>query len=351
MQAIKGNTTQDWQYYPPRIPEKKYQKRSKPNQTKNSGVRKSNNGFLTTVFKPLHVSLFYSEYSEDNYKYLYESIMNYSRLLKRELQVNYDPFNWKILFEKFGEILPLNNQYKLVINEENKSVKIELWLYDDQYNNNCLYYLPCGIIDQTEGKFREILITFFRLLRHKQMFNVITESGFFEMMSEQLDEDEDEDKNSDWFINLKEYMNGYKSDLLDIISMKPKCSIVRLEKIVSDFKPVCRRESNLKLLILEGLVLLKKKNRILRYGTSSEADYDYYTICIDEVIQIIYEADSFEEEYIRYLNESAQESGLEFISSGKIKLTPTTKRLLKPDKYVINFMNWLKNLNDELYYI
>lgn len=351
MQTLSGNAAQNRADNPEGIPAEKYPYRSKPDQAKNSRGGKPANGFLTTVFKPLHAGEFYPEYSEGNYRRMYESVMNYARLLKRELSVKYDPYDWKTLFDSFGKALPGDNEFKLAIDDKEETLKIELWLYDDRYNDQRLYYLPCGIIDRSEGLFREILVSFFRLLRHRQGFNVITESCFFEMMEEQLDEESEEGQESDWAAHFNLYVNGYKKGLFDLISLKPKHSVKALEKMVCGFHPQCRCEANLKPLILEGLELFKKRKKILWYGTCPQEDYDTYTVGIDEVIQISYQADSYQDEYIRYLNETAQESGFEYISAGKMELTPTTKRLLKPDKYVIRFMDWLNRLNDELYYL
>lgn len=351
MQTLIGNAAPNRPDNPAGIPAEKYKDRSRPGQAKNSRAGKPANGFLTTVFKPLHAGEFYPEYSEVNYRRMYESVMNYAGLLKRELSVKYDPFDWKTLFDRFREVLPENNEFKLAIDDDEEILKMELWLYDDRYNDHHLYYLPCHIIDGSEGLFREILVSFFRLLRHKQRLNVITETCFFEMMEEQMSEEGEDGQESEWYADLNPYVNGYKKELFDLISLKPGISVQALEKIVCGFCPKCRRESNLKPLILEGLELFKKRKPILRYGHFPEEDYDTYTVGIDEVIQISYQADSFQDEYIRYLNESAQESGFEFISAGKMELSPTTKRLLKPDKYVIRFMDWLNRFNDELYYI
>jgi hypothetical protein len=349
MQRTIGYKPQAGAYNVPGIPAEKHRGRSQTDKVQRAGAGKPADGFLTTVFKPLHIGLFHPEFSEANYKYIYDSLMNYSRLLKREFRVEYDPFDLKGLCDKFRDILPGNNEFRLIIDDDEQ--RLTAWLFDDRYDDHSLYFLPCGLIDRTEGLFREILTSFFQLLRHKQHLRLVTQTGFYEMMDESISMEDGLDPECDWVVTFREYESGYKRALLDIIAAKPGYSVSQLRETVQGFSPRCNRESNLTQLILEGLEFLSGRKRILGYGVPPDGCSDDYTVSADEVIQISYGPDPFEEEYIRYLNESVQDSGFDFISGGRIMLSPETKKLLKPAKFVVDFMNWLNNLNDELYYL
>lgn len=349
MQAVTQNASRYWSYPLSGVRKKKHiERREEPKKTV-AKVRKSNNGFLTTVFKPLYVGLFNPIFSEKNYRYIYNSMMNYARLLGIKLDVAYNPENLKELYFSFRKILPPNQDCRLKTNEEDN--KIKLFIHDNLYENNHLYYLPCNIIDKQEGLFRDILLVFFAHLHQKQRIDLITEGMYFEMISEQIECNEDDDVDKEWLAEINYYKKGYKKDLFDLIEGKPRSSLKELHKQLKAIKPNNQRQINLIKLMVEAIPLLAKDKCIFHYGMPPDyCGEDDYTIEMGEIIKIIYEYDFLVEDHVQYLNECAQESGFDFICAGVKEITPKTKCPLKLDKYVIDFMNWIDKFEDELYY-
>lgn len=311
-------------------------------------VRKSNNGFLTVVFNPLPLGDFNPLFSEENYKHLYESILVYARLLGSGKKLDYDPRDFESLYKFLQDILPVNQELRIG-SEDDESLR--LWVFDTQHEDNTLYYLPCSIITRSEGLFRDILVSFFALLQKKQRLTPLSESMYFEHIQEEFYSSDEEDLDEGWVELVKRYTEGDICEILELIEKKPKYSVQRLRKVLSEFIPHSRREQKMKELITEGLKFLSKRISIRTYAIAPDIDQDYaWAIEIDNVIQIIYDADAVNESQVQFYNECAQESGFEFISGGWIEVTPNTTSLLKISKYVRDFMNWLNRLNDELYY-
>lgn len=313
-----------------------------------SRVRKSNNGFLTVVFNPIPLGDFNPLFSQENYKYLYESVLVYSRLLGCAKKLDYDPRDFESLYKFLQDILPANQELRIRAEEDNS---LRLWLFDTKHEDNTLYYLPCSIIARSEGLFRDILISFFALLQKKQSLTPLAETMYFEYINEEFYSCDEGDLNEDWIELVKRYMEGDICEILESIEKKPKYSVRKLKQVLSDFIPNNRREKNMKELIGEGMEFLSKRSSVINYAIPPDLDEDYsLAIDIENVIQIIYDSDAVNQSQVQFYNECAQESGFQFISGGWIEITPNTTSLLKINKYVRDFMNWLNRLNDELYY-
>lgn len=312
-------------------------------------LRKSNNGFLSVVFKPFPIGEFNPLFSQENYSYLYESVLVYTRLIGGHSDpLNYDPMNFEALHKYLCKCLPAGQECRITARDDER---LQLWVFDTEHEDHTLYYLPCNIIARSEGLFRDILILFFALFQQRQRLTPLSESMYFEYIREEFYSIDEADLDKDWVELVKRYFEGNIGEILELIEDKPGNSVKRLRQLLSGFIPGNRREHNLKKLIAEGLKFLSKKGSIRNYAVPPEVDEDYaWAIEIDNVIQIIYDADAVNESQVQYYNECAQESGFEFISGGWIEITPQTTELLKISKYVRDFMNWLNRLNDELYY-
>lgn len=311
-------------------------------------VRKSNNGFLTVVFKSFPIGDFNPLFTEENYKHLYESALVYARLQGSSKPLVYDPMDFEVVYSYLGDVLPKSQECRITAEDDNR---LRLWIFDTEHEDHTLYYLPCSIIARSEGLFRDILVSFFSLFQHRQRLTPLGESMYFEYIREEFYSTDEADLDEDWVELVKRYFEGDIGEILELLEEKPKYSIRKLRKILPEFVPNNKREHNMKMLIVEGLRFLSRKGFIRTYAVPPDIDEDYaWPVEIDNVIQIIYDSDAVSESQVEFYNECAQESGFEFISGGWMEITPQTTSLLTVSKYVRDFMNWLNRLNDELYY-
>lgn len=346
--AIVEDAPRNRQNLPSGIQTKGYKPGSEYRKKAKSRVRKSNNGFLTVVFKPLPIEDFNPLFSEDNYKHLYESVLVYARLLGYDKPLEYNPMDFEAPHTYLQELLPGNQECRIMAEDDNR---LRLWIFDTEHEDHTLYYLPCSLITRSEGIFRDILIAFFSHFQQKQRLTPQEESMYFEYIREEFYNTDEADLDEDWVELVKRYFEGDIGEVLESIDRKPKYSLRKLRQLLSEFIPANMREQQLKKLIGEGLKFLSKKGSIRTYAVPPDIDENYaWPVEIDNVIQIIYDSDAVCESQIQFYNECAQESGFEFICAGWMEITPETQSLLTANKYVRVFMDWLNRLNDELYY-
>lgn len=316
---------------------------------KNIAQERPANGFLTARFSPIPISDFDPLFSHKNFMYLYKSVKNYLGLLGVETKTNPDSKDIEALCKELGEHLEQHQEYMLY--EKDGCLHLKVMDNREDYQ---FYFIPCAIIDRTEGILKEILVSFFSLLQRSQRLTPLSESYFMEMMYEDVycqRWDNDTDNPSEWDLLLKEYQEGNIRQTLDLVEKDNKYSIPEMKGIIKEYIPASEKESSLLGIILKGLDLFRQGKAILHYAKYPDIDYDYYpAIDIDRIFQIVYDDDLMLENQIDFTMHEVQESAFEFISGGSIELTPETKEVLKIDEYVIDFIDWLKMLCHELYH-
>ena len=322
---------------------------SEQNKEGTQEVGKSTNDFLTAVFKPIHIADYEPLYSKENYNYLYESAKNYARLLKKSFNLPKQYRNFQELYETFRDLLPDKSRLELVQEGDYLSFQV----IDDR-EEGLLYLIPCEIIDSTQGELKEIYISFFRLLRQSQgLSSLLEENPCFDMICMDLPERELTEDDDEWLHLLANYSDGDINKTLKLIEETSDYTIGRLRNKILKYIPQSEKEKKVLALMLEGLSLFSKKKPIVRYAFFPKEDEEYhdtyYSLPIDRIIQIVYSTkDLLFENLFDWTCDEANQGGYDIISGGDLLITPNTDKPLKPDTYVIKFLEWLNKLCYEL---
>lgn len=316
-------------------------------QKKTTEVGNPVNGFLTTVFKPFYEADVNPMFQPDSYHYLYDSAKNCAGLLGENFVLDPDPRNFEAICDKLNSLLPNDMEVRLF--EKNNKIHLKII---DNLADNLLYYIPCKIIDETEGEFRNILIEFFRLLQDKQRMTPLLESQHFEMWKEEVEsyyENTEEEPEDEWMELVKRYIEGDISQTLNLVDQKPEFDVYSLRALIDLYKPASAKEKKILSGMRKGLKLLKTGKVLLHYTNAPRLRSEEYPVDADETFMIIYDDDLILENLIEYMNNYAYESGYEFFSSVNRTVTPRTKGLFKPDKFVIEFLEWINDFCYVLY--
>lgn len=319
----------------------------KKQQKATTAVREPVTGFLNAVFKPIQETDVNPLFRPGNYYYLYNSAKNCAGLFGKDFDLEPDTQNFEVICDKLDSLLPAGMEARLY----EKDGKIHLKIIND-LSDNLLYYIPCKIIDESEGEFRDILVEFFRLLQDGQKLTPLLDSQHFEMWQEEVETYEDDTgtrPDDEWVKLLKRYTGGDISDTLNLVNRKPVSDVSSLNARIKCYKPVCTGEKELLSCIRKGLGFLKTGKALLHYTNAPRLHSGDYPVDADNTFMVIYDDDMILDNLIRYMNDYACESGYEFFSSVNRTVTPRTKGIPGPDKFVDGFLKWINDLCYVLY--
>lgn len=311
-------------------------------------VGKPANDFLTAVFKPVHISDYDPLYSKENYNFLYDSARNYARLLGKEFNLAKRYRDFEKLYDTFRGILPADQKCEITQHEG----ELMFHVVDDREEGN-LYYVPCEIIDRVEGALRDIYLCFFRLFRQSQGLSPLLEDPCFEMICGDLPDRELTEEDDGWLHMLYSYQKGEICKTLELVDEEPQYTIRQLGNRIKKYVPQSEKESKILSLMLEGLELFRQGKPIMKYGFFPYEDSDfydtYYPVQLDRIILILYNTDDgLFENLFEWTCEEANQGGYDILSGGDLLITPQTKKLLKPDVYVEQFLKWINRFCHEL---
>lgn len=319
------------------------------------------NDFLTEEFCNVPVSEMDPLFSDVNYRYLYESAKNYSRLLEKDFTTEYNPENLHELYDDLDKTVSTRHQLSLVDQDGILHFRI-----DEVCHGQVLFYIPCEILDKTTGQFREILLQFFRILKfvHKLIAqkNSYHCEGLFEELEyqEELIKEGNEEEasealdelDSDYLQLLKSYHNGDISITLDQINEVPAYTPGELLGITEKYTPADYKEKKLLSVVNRGLRdFLLSEDNIFNYVGMPDFDPEsgYTPMGADELIMIIYADDVICGSMIESVNCECENGESTYFCSGQLKLTPNTDTLMSKNDFVEPFLNWVLELCKELY--
>ena len=323
---------------------------------KTTGGRPSSN-FLNTVFRPVPVTRLNPLFNRNNYDFLYRSARNYSCLLGSSFDYLPKEKDFTGLFRYFEGLLP-DGQH-LLLTRENKKLLFKVRFGDDFLFGE-VFFIPIEILNKTEGMFRDILLSFFRLFHYAHHFSpkenfydyeMIVDS-YFEEWYEIEHEDDSELRNF-----LKAYREGYINDTFSLIYQKPCRGVEELEKLIENYTPRNIMEENLVTSIKQGINIINRGKNIFRYvcrpGKTDEnfydADEEDGMIEAERMLRFIYSRyDYVSESYLECINAESGNIANEYFPRGSLVLTPDTKGLLKVD-FVECFFTWLTEFINVLY--
>jgi hypothetical protein len=257
------------------------------------------------------------------------------------------------LFRYFERLLPEGQH--LLLTEENKKPAFEVWFGDDFLTGE-VFFIPIAILNQTEGAFRDMLLTFFQHFQQTHRFPPKGSFCDYEMIVEYYEEFHDRKEDPAVWDFLKAYREGYINDTFSLIYQKPGRSIGELEKLVESYNTKNKMEERLIASIRQGInILLMDKNIfefILRPGENDENFYDADDECIidaERMLRFVYSgSDYVSESYLEYLNTESQDFANEYFPRNSLTLSPDTDKLLEVD-FVECFFTWLTKFINILY--
>jgi len=303
--------------------------------------------FLTAEFKKYPITRFSLRYSEENYYFLYRSARNYAKLIGQDWEMEPDGYDFSKLYRHFNSILPQWQECEFYMHDNT----IYFHVIDNHWDED-LHFIPCCIIDSVEGELKEIYRDFFTLFQYTQGLTVIKDDPVYSIMGGDIERGKaDED-----VIELyKEYQVGEIGKTLDSINVKPGTTIRELKNRILKFNPRAKEEPGILLLMLEGLELFRNKNKITKYYFFPYENDDYYNaycpVDYNRILMIGYDMDMISDCIREWVWEEIQENGAEVLSAGDKLITPDTCAAMKPEKFVIDFYNWLKRFENELSYV
>lgn len=302
--------------------------------------------FLNTHFTPYPVVKFSDLYSQENYDFLYRSAKNYLKLLGKDIGIKSDGYDFIKLYQHFNLALPEHQECELYRHADT--------IYLHVIENNAgweLYYIPCAVIHRVNPVLSDIFIDFFRLFQHTQKLAALKEDPVYEIFIGDTGHYALKDKEERKKLT-ENYKNGHIGEILDKIAEEPVTSITKLKNRIKKYDPR-PEEAGIIALMLEGLELFRRKEAITKHTFFPYETEDYYNcywpVEADRTLMIIYDKDMLSEFISEWITEEAQEQSAEIYSAGSKIITPWTRAPLKINQYVIDFFNWIKRFEYELY--
>ena len=311
------------------------------------------NDYLKEVFREIPLLELEPIFSEPNYNYLYDSAKNYFRLLGEEFAVQYNPSELRNLYDSLDNVL---KRGVLSIIEKDDSLSFRI---DEPCRTQTLFYIPCEILDKTNGRFREILLHFFRILKYVHNLTSLKDNYSYSAILDELNYQEelrqecgDTEMYYEHETRLKSYRDGDIGSTLSLVDKLPDYAPGELIDIIEKYSPASEKEKALLSVIHKGLdEFLCSEDSIFNYVGTPDFAPDSGNTPMDSkgLFMIIYAADLVCENMIEYINSDCQECESEFFCSGQIELTPDTDVLMEKNDFVEPFLDWLIELSDKLY--
>lgn len=327
-----------------KLPENRYKRKK---EKSHSRVQDPGNDFLKEQFNDISLIDNDPLFSEKNYAYLYDSARNYAGLLENEFTEAYEPKEFRKLYTALDSIIPQGQ----VLSLSEREGLLYFSVSEPSYSN-MLFYIPCEIVDKTEGKFREILLEFFRILKFTQGLQAQKDSYHCDGLFQEIEmyEDEGIEVRHEHLDLLKSYNDGAIGKTLSLINEHPEYAPNELRSILAKYEPASDREEKVLKLIDEGLELMEPEIPILRYAKAFDLDPDgYIPMGAEELIMIVYADDWMVGQMIESVNVSCSECEPELFCVGDLDLTPQTDCLMRKDGFVESFISWVLKLCNELY--
>ena len=314
-----------------------------------SKIDRPRNDFLRKRFKPLKAVSVLPEFSDENYNFIYDSAKNYSNLLGSSFDLPHDG-DFAKLYTALGKIIKQKDQ-RLIFIDEDGDLKLKV-SYKTDFLQKWVYFIPCRIINFSNGRFKEIMA---RLLRCFIGNGVTTVYDFwdYEMITDSWECNDIEHDDPETFELLKSYTEGDIKQAFKYIQSFPYDLLV-LEKMLRRYKPSNEHEAKLIELAQEGVEIFNLNEAIFSYVVGPDEvdeEYDvgdYNIIEADRLIRLVYDReDAITDSIIEVINTDTQDGYSEYIPATSLELTPETNTILTPG-YPEIFFKWVNKIIDEM---
>lgn len=331
---------------------KGYFQRNKIIQKGSSKIQVAGYGFLRNRIKSRKSVNALPEFCEENYLYLYESAKNYLTLLGSSIPESCVSFS--VLYRTLKNQLYPDQVLHIVRDDDGKL------FFRIQYEKNFLVYevcfIPCKILSETSGKFREILLHLFRMFSSQGIVDLYDEVDY-EMLSDYLSyEYSPKEEYLEESKLLFSYDKGNIRGIFNEINAKP-CDLNSFSEVVNSYIPQNSKERKLLESIKKGIEIFSLNKCLRNYvydgiNDVSEEDRDigdYFVLSVDRLMRIVYDLNDIVTEQLLYcVNEDNNQYGYsDFIPASSLDLSPETAEVLAYG-YPELFFGWLFDLISKL---
>lgn len=316
------------------------------------------NAFLTGRFLPIAADYLVEDETggacvnlttSENFDYLYRSALRYADLMNvrlpfRARKGSGPRINITALYKALDETLPEH------VNLEERAGRLHFCLYRfHDWPDHTLFWLPVDFTKNLPVPLRRIVREFIRQFVRYHGLNAVTETWYYELAVEELDDWKNRDPEASpqtirKYKRLAEsYQSGKIAKTLKRMEGKPFCT--DLEEKVRKYRAAVKEERELLELIREGMGLITPGNPcIMQYGYdwAYERSPDFPPIDLDCQIMLAYSNnDTLTENMECYFNSDYRETyAITPVTS--MYLTPETDRLFRMDDYPERLSGWME---------
>ena len=316
------------------------------------------NAFLTGRFLPIAADYLVEDETggacvnlttSENFDYLYRSALRYADLMNvrlpfRARKGSGPRINITALYKALDETLPEH------VNLEERAGRLHFCLYRfHDWPDHTLFWLPVDFTENLPVPLRRIVREFIRQFVRYHGLNAVTETWYYELAVEELDDWKNRDPEASpqtirKYKRLAEsYLSGKIAKTLNRMEGKPFCT--DLEEKVRKYRAAVKEERELLELIREGMGLITPGNPcIMQYGYdwAYERSPDFPPIDLDCQIMLAYSNnDTLTENMECYFNSDYRET-YAIIPVTSMYLTPETDRLFRMDDYPERLSGWME---------
>lgn len=328
---------------------KRYFPGNKTLQKGSCKIETSGYGFLRNKIKQQKSIFCLPEFCEENYCYLYESVENYLSLLGSSMPEPDGSFI--TLYEILKDKLCKDQELHLV-----RGCNGELF-FRIGYSRNYLVYevcfIPCKILAETSGKFREILLLFFRMFSSQGIASMY-ENFDFAMLIESMGYNYDPKDDPEECKLLFRYEKGDIRGIFNEISAE-SWNLHALSEAISSYTPKNNFEGELLELVKRGIEIFSMHQCIESYVYEGISDLsedemeDCYVLPFDRMVRIVYDTDDLlTTNMLECVNSDYEQYGYsDYVPATFVNISPETKEVLTCG-YPEIFFEWIFDLISKL---
>lgn len=286
--------------------------------------------------------------TSDSFDYLYRSALRYTQLMGVNL-----PFRKKKGDNSRMNIIKLFNVLENIlpecINLEMVDGRLHFCLYRfHEWPDHRLFWIPVDFTEKLPCGLKRITLEFIRRFVRHHGLQDITDTYYYEMAVEFLNEYGNYDAETDpqdvssYESLVKSYQKGKIHHILK--RMKGRSFCADFEKCMKECHTETKNEQKLMELMKEGLTFIAPDSPCIMqyyYDWAYEESPDFQPAGLEVLVMLTYSAkDSLCEEMVAYFNSDCQES-YAITPITNLYLTPETNRLLLMDSYPEKLADWL----------
>lgn len=286
--------------------------------------------------------------TSDSFDYLYRSALRYTQLMGVNL-----PFRKKKGDNSRMNIIKLFNVLENIlpecINLEMVDGRLHFCLYRfHEWPDHRLFWIPVDFTEKLPCGLKRITLEFIRRFVRHHGLQDITDTYYYEMAVEFLNEYGNYDAETDpqdvssYESLVKSYQKGKIHHILK--RMKGRSFCADFEKRMEECHTETKNEQKLMELMKEGLTFIAPDSPCIMqyyYDWAYEESPDFQPAGLEVLVMLTYSAkDSLCEEMVAYFNSNYQES-YAITPITNLYLTPETNRLLLMDSYPEKLADWL----------